>query len=92
MAGLLPVELEEGEYLLHLKERVWDETGDFTGELEIMVDPDSGEAEVSADPVSGKAEVTAESHSGEQVFVCISGEHFVNRLVVKFYFITFINQ
>ena len=66
MAGLLPVELEEGEYLLHLKERVWDETGDFTGELEIMVDPDSGEAEVSADPVSGKAEVTAESHSGEQ--------------------------
>jgi hypothetical protein len=55
MAGLLPVELEEGEYLLHLKERVWDETGDFTGELEIMVDP-----------VSGKAEVTAESHSGEQ--------------------------
>ncbi len=66
MAGLLPVELEEGEYLLHLKERVWDETGDFTGELEIMADPVSGEAEVSADPVSGKAEVTAESHSGEQ--------------------------
>lgn len=66
MAGLLPVELEEGEYLLHLKERVWDETGDFTGELEIMVDPVSGETEVSADPVSGKAEVTAESHSGEQ--------------------------
>lgn len=45
MAGLLPVELKEGEYLLHLKERIWDETGDFTGELEIVADPDSGTTE-----------------------------------------------
>lgn len=66
MAGLLPVELEEGEYLLHLKERVWDETGDFTGELEIVAESDSGETRATADPVSGEAEVTAESHSGEQ--------------------------
>ena len=66
MAGLLPVELEEGEYLLHLKERVWDETGDFTGELEIVAESDSGEPGTIANPVSGEAEVTAESHSGEQ--------------------------
>ena len=56
MAGLLPVELEEGEFLLHLKERVWDETGDFTGELEIRVDSGSGEPGGSAEPGSRIAE------------------------------------
>ncbi len=56
MAGLLPVELEEGEFLLHLKERVWDETGDFTGELEIRVDSGSEEPGDSAEPGSGTAE------------------------------------
>ncbi len=35
MAGLTPAEVEEDEYLLHIKERVWDETGDFTGELRV---------------------------------------------------------
>ncbi len=64
MAGLLPVELEEGEYLLHLKERVWDETGDFTGELEIVAESDSGEPGTIANPVSGEAEVTADPDSG----------------------------
>jgi hypothetical protein len=64
MAGLLPVELEEGEYLLHLKERIWDETGDFTGELEIVAESDSGEPGTIANPVSGEAEVTADPDSG----------------------------
>ena len=36
MLGLPPAELEDSQYLLHLKERVLDETGDFTGELEIL--------------------------------------------------------
>lgn len=35
MNGLDGVNLEEGRYLLHLKERVWNEAGDFTPELEI---------------------------------------------------------
>ena len=35
MLGLPPAELADSQYLLHLKERVLDETGDFTGELEI---------------------------------------------------------
>lgn len=33
--GLSVVNLEEGQYLLHLKDRVWNETGDFTPELAI---------------------------------------------------------
>ena len=36
MTGLLPVELEDSQYLLHLKERVWEETGDFTDELNLQ--------------------------------------------------------
>ncbi len=35
MDGLPALELEEGQYFLHLKKRVWNETGDFTEELEI---------------------------------------------------------
>lgn len=35
MDGLPALDLEEGQYLLHLKERVWNETGDFTWQLEI---------------------------------------------------------
>ncbi len=35
MTGLSPVEINDSQYLLHLKERIWEETGDFTGDLEI---------------------------------------------------------
>lgn len=50
MAGLLPVELGEEEYLLHLKERVWNETGDFTGELEITGKPPEDSETASGKP------------------------------------------
>ncbi|MCI9142981.1 MAG: ABC transporter permease [Lachnospiraceae bacterium] len=35
MMGLSAVEMGEEEYLLHIKERVWKETGDFTGEIRV---------------------------------------------------------
>ena len=41
MAGLSAVTLEDTQYILHLKERVWNETGDFTGEIRITVPEDS---------------------------------------------------
>lgn len=60
MLGLSPVELEDSQYLLQLKERIWDETGDFTGELKIMAtspkaqtqnQPDSsGDLRISGNP------------------------------------------
>ncbi len=37
MAGLSAVTLADTQYILHLKERVWNETGDFTGEIQIIV-------------------------------------------------------
>lgn len=35
MLGYPPVSLKEGEYLIHLKERIYQETGDFSGELSV---------------------------------------------------------
>lgn len=40
MAGLSAVTLEDTQYILHLKERVWNETGDFTEELQVTVPAD----------------------------------------------------
>lgn len=37
MTGLSAVTLEDTQYILHLKERVWNETGDFTDEIQITV-------------------------------------------------------
>lgn len=36
MIGLSPVPLEEGQYALHVKERIWKETGDFSGQIKLQ--------------------------------------------------------
>lgn len=36
MLGYAPVSLKEGEYLVHLKERIYKETGDFSGGLSVQ--------------------------------------------------------
>ena len=70
MAGLYAVALGEGEYLLHLKERVWNETGDFTGEIAVS-GPDGGTlraAGIRTEPLS------QDGHNGADYLLVVSDE------------------
>ena len=70
MAGLSAIALGEGEYLLHLKERVWNETGDFTGEIAVS-GPDGGTlrpAGIRTEPLS------QDGHNGADYLLVVSDE------------------
>lgn len=70
MTGFSAVTLEEGEYLLHLKERVWNEIGDFTPEITIS-DPEGGVLRpggIRTEPLS------QDGHNGADYLLVVSDE------------------
>lgn len=67
MTGLPPVKLADSQYLLHLKERVWDETGDFTGELDITASPETLQcAGIRTEPLS------QDGHNGADYLIVVT--------------------
>lgn len=69
MDGLSALELEADQYLLHLKDRVWNETGDFTQELKI--DGPLGAltcAGIPTDPLS------QDGHNGADYMIVVTDE------------------
>lgn len=70
MTGFSAVTLEEGEYLLHLKERVRNEIGDFTPEITIS-DPEGGVLRpggIRTEPLS------QDGHNGADYLLVVSDE------------------
>lgn len=68
MAGLSAVTLEDTQYILHLKERVWNETGDFTDELQITVPED-----IPLTPAGVYTEsLSQDGHNGADYLIIVS--------------------
>lgn len=65
MAGLSAVTLEDTQYILHLKERVWNETGDFTDELQITVPADISNqiADAESNPIQATGSDSTTNHA-----------------------------
>ncbi|HBA51011.1 MAG TPA: ABC transporter permease [Lachnospiraceae bacterium] len=68
MAGFTTVTLEDTQYILHLKERVWNETGDFTDEIQITVP-----ADIPLTPAGVYTEsLSQDGHNGADYLIIVS--------------------